>query len=474
MFSVIAIASLRNVSIIACYGMVSMLFYALAALLFFIPCSLVCARFSSLLPSGGIYSWTKSAFGPKVACMAVWLQWMQTLLWYPSILTFIAVTLGRSLAPSLLNTPWYMVLMILLPFWGCTWMNLKGIQYTAMVNRISVILGLILPTLFLSWMALDSILQGLQDHPQGCSESISHSPSLSLWDWNTWTALLGVMVSFAGMELSEVHDRDVENPKKTFPRSIFISACIILVIYVTATYALISVLPSVGIVSGIVDAFELSLCQVGHEWAFPLTGILLSIGALGGLATWIIGPSKGLLLATQDAHQDGDQPSKQKGLFPVAFATTNQQGVPSYLLFLQGGIVSVISLLFFLIPSVEGAFWILNVLLGQFYLILYMLMFAAALRLRIGTQISATIGICSTFFSFAFAFIPPPISFVPPPHFFFEQGFAYSLSIALGSFLGCIAPWTFPRISRWGQHWNSPSTQKKTPPQQKKKIGCNS
>ncbi|MGL5228773.1 MAG: amino acid permease, partial [Bacteroidales bacterium] len=77
----------------AFYGLTSISLYLIAIVIFLIPVALISAEFGAMFPKrGGIYTWTSEAFSPKVGIFATWLQWIQSVFFYPLSLTFAAVT----------------------------------------------------------------------------------------------------------------------------------------------------------------------------------------------------------------------------------------------------------------------------------------------------------------------------------------------------------------------------------------------
>ena len=89
------------------------------------------------------------------------------------------------------------------------------------------------------------------------------------------------------------------------------------------------------------------------------------------MLTWLAGPSKGLLLI-----------ARREGYLPPFFQHQNENEVAVNILVVQGAVTTVIALLYALVPSVSSAYWILSVMTTQIYLIVYLLMFVAAVRLR--------------------------------------------------------------------------------------------
>ena len=95
MITVVSVDSIRNLPAAAKFGEVLITFYVLAAIFFLIPTALVSAELSAKFQcSGGIYTWVKNAFGEKFGLIAIWLQWAENVIWCPTLLSFIAGSVG--------------------------------------------------------------------------------------------------------------------------------------------------------------------------------------------------------------------------------------------------------------------------------------------------------------------------------------------------------------------------------------------
>ena len=169
----------------------------------------------------------------------------------------------------------------------------------------------------------------------------------------------------------------------------------------------------------------------------PYMAALIAIGAIGSLSTWVVGPCKGLLAAAEN----GDLPPK--------FRQVNKKGMPIVILIFQGVIVTLLSLVFLFMPSVNSGFWVLSVLAAELYLVMYILMFAAAIKLRykkpdvpraysipggkIGLWIVTGVGILNCLFAMT-------IGFIPPEQIGSENTFVYVGLLLLGVVFFCLAP----------------------------------
>ena len=99
--NVTAVVSLRGLPAEAEYGLSSAFYYLFAAIVFLIPTSLVAAELAAMFQDkqGGVFRWVGEAYGKKWGFLAIFLQWVESTIWYPTVLTFGAVALafiGRS------------------------------------------------------------------------------------------------------------------------------------------------------------------------------------------------------------------------------------------------------------------------------------------------------------------------------------------------------------------------------------------
>ncbi|CAB4878570.1 unannotated protein [freshwater metagenome] len=179
-------------------------------------------------------------------------------------------------------------------------------------------------------------------------------------------------LAYAGMEMNAVHVTDMVNPKKGFPKAIGLASILILLVFIPPTLAIAVGVPAknVDLTTGVMQAFDVFFQRVGIPWGTSIMALLIVIGILASVVTWIPGPSRGLLLVAKD------------GYLPTTLQKTNDAGVQINILIVQGIIVSVLALLFAVVPNVSSAFWILSAMAVQLYLIMYMIMFLAAMKLR--------------------------------------------------------------------------------------------
>lgn len=369
-----AIDSIRNLPGTALFGSALIFFFLLSAVIFLIPVALIAAELSSAWSEeeGGIYSWVHTAFGPKIAFLAIWLQWINTMVWYPTILSFIAGTFAYLINPELVQNKCYLIGMILCIFWSLTLLGLSGIRASARFAGFSAMVGMIFPMAAIIFMAIVWLLQG-----KPIAIAFDAASLLPNWgETQSWVSLTAIMTSFLGMELAAVHVRNVDNPQKNFPRAMFFSVFLILFTMILGSLAIAFVLPNkeISLVGGVMQAFESFLESYQLGWALPIVIVLLLIGSLGGMVNWIISPAKGLLVASEH------------GFLPNWLHKRNRHDVASNILILQAVLVTLLCSVFYLLPAVNNVYWLFTALSTELYILMYVLMFFAAIKLKAHPQ----------------------------------------------------------------------------------------
>ena len=223
-----------------------------------------------------------------------------------------------------------------------------------------------------------------------------------------------IFLFYAGMEMTGVHVKEMDNPSKSYPRAVFIGAFLTVIIFVLGTYALGFIIPkdNINLTQSLLIGFDNYFKYIHASWLSPVIAVALAFGVLAGVLAWVSGPSKGLLVVGK------------AGYLPPFFQKTNKLGVQSNILIIQGIIVTILSLLFVVMPSVQSFYQILSQMTVLLYLIMYLLMFAAAIYLRyimkdaprsfrIGKKgnglmwLIAGLGFFGSFIAFVLSFIPP-------------------------------------------------------------------
>lgn len=410
MINVIAIDSLRGIPMGAHYGFSLIFYYLIAGLAFFIPSALVSAELATAWPqTGGIYVWVREAFGIPVGFMVSWIQWIYNICWYPTVLSFLGAAIAYLLDPKLADNTLYMLAVVLVSYWTLTIITLRGMRVSGAISSITAVLGTLLPMAFITLLGLIWIFLGkpinLAVGLKAFIPNIKSPTNLVL--------LTGILYTLVGMEISAAHAQDVKNPEKDYPKALFYSTAIIFLSLILSSLAVAIVLPTtqLDILTGMLDAFRAFLNSFGLTWLMPLVVILIIAGIIGGVGAWMIGPTRGLLIAAQD------------GCVPPLLQKINKKNMPVALLLTQGIITSIISLVFLIMPSVSSSFWILSDLTAQLAMSCYIFLFSAAIYLRykhprikraykvpfgnFGMWIICIAGIIASIFTIGIGYFPP-------------------------------------------------------------------
>ncbi|MFA6362046.1 amino acid permease [Methanoregula sp.] len=454
MINVAAVLSIRNFPSMAVYGWSCIGWYILGAVLFLIPISLAGAELATGWPEGGgVYAWVKRAFGEKGGFTALFCEWSNNLVWFPTVLSFTASTLAFALTPSLASNPWYMFSVMMIVFWGTTAIAYFGEETSSKFSNIGVILGSIIPSVLIIALGLWWLGSGqtIVLPPFSLAATI---PSVDL---STLPFFATVILLFAGMEMAGFHALETKDPQRDFPRAMALSAVIIVICTVLATVAIAIVIPAdqLNLASGVMQAIQYFFDAAGIAWLVGPMALLITLGGVVNLASWLIGPAKGLGIVAED------------GNMPPLFNKTNKYGAPVAVLLIQALIGSVISLLYVFLPSVNQAYWILSAMTVELLCIVYILVFAALIKLRysqpdtprpfkipggmIGVWIVGGLGLFGTALAFVVGLMPPS---------YFSSGITYVLSVLLGTFLLAVPPLVFMKFKHPGWLKTSPGGEK--------------
>jgi putative glutamate/gamma-aminobutyrate antiporter len=318
---------------------------------------------------GGVYVWVRVAFGARWGFAAVWLQWLSGVIWFPTALSFAAATLAFGVGDDdLANNKLFVVTVVLIFFWSATLGNFRGMKASGWISSVGVTIGTLLPGALIIVLGISWVIFGRES--QVTFDTGDLFPDITTA--GNLTFLIAVLFSYAGMELSSSHATDVENPGRNYPRAILLATVLIFSVYTLAALAIAIVIPrqEISLVAGVMEAFEAFLKAYDIGWLVWLIALLLVAGAIGQVNALILAPARGLLVASED------------GEIPPYFRRENQAGIPTSILIVQALIVTGLSVVFVLMPSVNSSYWILTALTAQVYLVMYILMFAAAIKLR--------------------------------------------------------------------------------------------
>ena len=414
--NITAVVSLRGLAAESVYGLSSAFYYLFAAFVFLIPTALVAAELAAMFSDkeGGVFRWIGEAFGAKAGFVAIWLQWIQSTIWYPTVLTFGAVSIAfigmdQQHDMALASNKLFTLIVVLAIYWTATFISLKGLGWVGKISKWGGMIGTIIPAGLLIVLGIIYLATGGHNN---MDMSASFFPDLKRFD--NLVLASSIFLFYAGMEMMGVHVMDVNNPTRNYPKAIIIGSLITVSIFILGTFSLGFIIPAkdVSLTQSLLIGFDRYFEYLHMSWASPLIAIALMFGVLAGVLTWVAGPSKAIFTVGK------------AGYLPPFLQKSNKNGVQRNILLIQGGIVTLLGLLFVVMPSVQSFYQILSQLTVLLYLIMYLLMFAAAIYLRynmkeanrpfrIGSKgngliwLIAGVGFLGSLLAFVLSFIPP-------------------------------------------------------------------
>ncbi len=405
MMTTSSVASLRSSPSMAVYGLACVFLYLVPAIVFLLPTSLVAAELASGW-SGGVYRWVSEGISGKAGFLAVWCQFAMTIFYYPTLLAYVASTFAYVINPALASNGLYTAIIIVTLFWTGVFVSSRGMKAVAGLSSAGLVLGTLIPGVLL-------IVMGIVFLGQGNPSAAPMEPSALLPAWTGIASLVLIVnnfLSYSGMEMNAVHVSSLRRPATEFPRAMFVAMGLVLAIFILPALAISWVVPaeSLSLTAGVMQAFDTFFAHFGFGWATPILALMLIAASLGGMLTWLAGPSKGLLMI-----------GRQDGFLPPVLQRLNKHGIQQNILVAQGVVTTLIALLYAFIPEVSSAYWILSVITTQVYLVVYLLMFVAAMRLRRSRPdhprgyrapalfLLCWVGLISSVAAFCIGFVPP-------------------------------------------------------------------
>ena len=449
-----SVASLRPAPTMAIYGLAAIFLYIVPAIVFLLPTSLVSAELASGW-EGGVYKWVSTGISKPMGFLAVWCQFAMTIFYYPSLLGFVAATLAYVINPDLASNGVWTALVIMVCYWSGVFISSRGHEgrrgsrerrphhRNAHPGRAS-------------WCcsARSSSAQGNPSAAPMTAENL-------LPQWAGLASLVLIVnnfLSYSGMEMNAVHVSSLRKPAKEYPKAIFLAMGLVLLIFILPALAISWIVPAeeLSLTAGVMQAFDAIFAVFNLQFLTPIIGLALVSASLAGMLTWLAGPSKGLLLI-----------SREEGYLPPFLQKLNKHGVQQNLLVVQGLVTTVIALGYALIPDVSSAYWIFSVITTQVYLIMYLLMFVAAVRLRRthpdhprGYRAPMLIGLVGV--GFAASLSALLVGFIPPSQFGGGNPWIYFVIVAGGALgLGLLVPYLFYRFRK--PSWKQPEAAAEQP-----------
>jgi glutamate:GABA antiporter len=371
LFYVVTGISLRWIATAASAGPSSIAIWVGAWLLFYTPLALSVLELSSRYPNeGGLYVWSKRAFGGFSGFMSAWSYWASDLPYFPAVLYFAAsnILFMREAAWGHFgSSPWFYIAFALLTLGAATVMNLVGLDVGKWLNNVGAIA---------MWgPAVIIIIFGLIAwHRFGSATSFtfaSMTPRVTgLKEIVFWSTLT---FAFGGCETASFMGEEIKNPRRNVPLALLAAGVTVTLCYIVGTVCVLLALPSSAVndLQGLMQAISLTSHRVGYQGIVPLAAFLIALSNVGAASAYLAATSRLPFVAGIDKY------------LPSAFGKLHPRyGTPWVAILTQALLGAIFIFLGQAGTSVKGAYDVMVSMGVITYFIPYLYVFAAMMKLQ--------------------------------------------------------------------------------------------
>lgn len=411
LFYVVTGISLRWIATAAAAGPSSILIWIGAWLAFYTPLALSVIELSSRYPNeGGLYVWSKRAFGDFSGFISAWTYWTSNLPYFPAILYFAAsnALFIRSRSWGYLsNNATFYIIFALIALGVSTWLNVIGLDVGKWLHNLGA-LAMWIPVMIVIGMGI------IAWHRFGSATAFSvHAfvPKTHLNDIIFWSMLT---FAFGGCETASFMGEEIKNARRTIPFALFVAGLTVTFCYIVGTVSVMLALPAseVSNLQGLMQAITKTAGRIGWERVIPFAAFLIALSNLGAAGAYLAAVARLPFVAGIDRF-----------LPPVFGRLHPRWRTPWVALVVQSALGAVFVFLGQAGTSVKGAYDVLVSMGVITYCIPYLYLFAAMFKLQSEpagpdvirvpggkpvARLVATIGFITTSITIAISLLPPP------------------------------------------------------------------
>jgi len=286
LFYVVTGISLRWIASAAAAGPSSIVIWIGAWLAFYTPLALSVLELSSRYPNeGGIYVWSKRAFGDFAGFITAWTYWTSNLPYFPAVLYF-AASNALYIRPHtwghLANNTTFYIVFSLVALAVATLLNILGLDVGTWLHNLGALamwipVGIILAMGAVSWYRYGS----------ATSFTVSSmTPRTHLNDIIFWSVLA---YAFAGCETASLMGDEIKNPRRAIPWALFLGGITVTLCYILGTVGVLVALPSseVGNLQGLMQAISNTARRIGFEGIIPFAAFLIAMSNIGAASAYL-------------------------------------------------------------------------------------------------------------------------------------------------------------------------------------------
>lgn len=368
-FNIATVLGPRWIAAAAHNGTSSISLWLLAAVFFFVPSALVINELSSRFPNeGGLYVWSKEAFGDFHGFVAGWCYWIYTVFYFPGLLlasaSMSAYVIGENGAALEHNRAFLL------------WVSLGLLLVAVVLNVIGLNVGKWLQnaggvSTYVPLLML-VVVGGFLWLRHGSVTHFTAANMMPVWNWDTVNFWSQIAFAFTGLELVSAMSAEVRDPQRTLPRAVYAAGVLIAAMYIVGTLAVLSLVPAgeVSVTSGVFHAITVGSVALKIGFFGILAALLVTIGNAGGVGSTVAGIARVPFVVGIDRY------------LPAAFGKIHPRWKTPYVsIFVQAIISGLILLLSQINETMRGAYQFLVDAGIILYFIPFLYMFAAAIKL---------------------------------------------------------------------------------------------
>jgi len=413
LFNIATVLGPRWIAAAAHNGTSSISLWVLAAALFFLPTSLIIVELSTRFPDeGGLYVWSKEAFGEFHGFVAGWTYWIYTFFYFPGLLmasAAMAAYVGGGRAAYLAQDRTFLLAGSVAFLAVAVVLNIVGLNIGKWLQNAGGV-GTYVPLLMLIGMG------AYLWHAHGSVTHFTRHNVLPTWDWGTLNFWPQIAFAFTGLELCSAMSEEVHDPQRTFPRAILGSGAMIALAYIAGTFALLAILPAqtTDPKSGVFQALTAGSAVSGIAFFGIFAAFLVLFGNAGGVGSTVAGIARIPFVVGIDRYM------------PAAFGKIHPRWkTPWISILVQAAISLVILILVQVNETANNAYQIFVDAGIVLYFIPFLYMYAAAIKLagrpdraanrnaaiipggKLGVWIAGGLGFAVVLLGMVLSFIPP-------------------------------------------------------------------
>jgi amino acid transporter len=413
LFNIATVLGPRWIAAAAHNGTSSISLWVLSAAVFFVPTAFVITELSTRFPhEGGLYIWSKEAFGDFHGFIAGWTYWIYTFFYFPGLLLASAAMgayIGGSSWGHLAQNRAFLLGGSVLLLCIAVGMNIVGLNVGKWLQNAGgvmtyVPLLLLVGTGFFVWLRF------------GSATHFTLANMMPQWNWATVNFWPQILFAFAGLELVSAMSDEIRDARRTMARAIWSSGFLIAVIYIAGTFAVLAIMQGAQVdpKSGVYQALSVGSEALKIGLLGMIAAFLVTFGNAGGVGSTVAGIARVPFIVGVDRY------------LPAAFGKIHPKWRTPYIsILVQAGISLLLLLVSNINETTSGAYQILVDAATILYFIPFLYMYAAVIKLagradrrnnehavlipggKIGVWIAGGVGFVVTLGGIALSFVPP-------------------------------------------------------------------